>query len=532
MSLVTVNGIRVPIAADSARLGDRVVGGDVTADDGSLHRARSAYMDVLSGATRLLSPTEALAWRGLLEGRGHRLSCDVDPDYAGTDPSAGPDQYTSRGLYLQGTVSRRGGYRNRACLIGLMRDLGFDSYFDQAIAIEASATNLLAATTRKCSDVTPFTAIGGATRSVVTTSPLEGADCLEVVAAAAGRGVSFAGSDSAVPAGTKYTLSFYARCSTGTVGVDVVFTTTDGGGSATDLITLTTTWQRFSIGSVDVSVSAAQTFNVEIYTSAGQTGTFYLDAIQIERGAFATSWVGAGSGSTDSRSGTMGLSGELTDIRRQDDVTVMGWFYGPHYMVFDESANTSDAYLWCLGDETNGVYLYRVGSSGNLRLRLITAGSTTTEITYSAADIGNSAWHHIAVVLRRAPTTGVTALQLFIDGASVGTDATAVPALGTSPNFIVGRYYGAVTNPWQGYVDELVVLPYALTADMISTVYAARFSDLPRLNVSGDYFGGVDVECLGRVTGDGLRFTGAGDATAGFQSRNAVIAFTLAQAIR
>lgn len=531
MSLLTVNGIRVPIAADSARLGDRVVGGDVTADDGSLHRARSAYLDTLNAATRLLSPTEALAWRGLLEGRGHRLSCDTDPDYTGTDPSASPDQYTSRGLYLQGTVSRRGGYAQFGYASAL-KTLGNDSKFSQAIAIEASATNYLGATTRQASNAAAFTAISGAGVSAVATSPLQGTTCIQVVAAVAGRGVSWAGSELTVAAGTVYTASFYARCSTGTLAIDAAFSHSDDATSVVDTFSLTTDWRRFQITlPATVSVGATQNFLIEVTTSAGATGTFFIDCPQVEKSSFATSWVGAGSGTTDSRSGTMGLSAELVDFRRQDDVTVMGWFYGPHFNFTTEAVNATDAYLWCLGDETNGVYLYRAGSNGYLRLRFITAGVTTTEIEYTT-DIGNSAWHHVAVVLRRSPTTGAYASQLFIDGASVGTDATSVPALGTSPNFIVGRYYGAVTNPWQGYVDELVVLPYALTADMISTVYAARFSDLPRLNVSGDYFGGVDVECLGRITGDGLRFTGAGDATAGFQSRNAVLAFTLAQAVR
>lgn len=532
MSLLTVNGIEVPVATDSARLGARIRGGDIEADDGSLHRARSAYMDAFQGVTRLLSPTEALAWRGLLEGRGHRLSCDVDPDYTGTDPSASPDQYTSRGLYLQGTVSRRGGYAQYGYSSSALKTLGSDSYFDQAIAIESSATNLLAANIRQCSSVTPFTALGTGTRSVVTTTPLEGADCLQVVAAGPGTGgVSFAGSEAAVPAGTYYTVSFYARCSTGTLGIDVNFATPDTSNLAEDLFVLSTTWRRFQLSVTDPSVTAAQTFAVEITTSAGTAaGTFFLDAIQIERGRFATSWVGAAATATDSRSGTMGLSNALTDFRRQDDVTVMGWFYGPHFDFVAQAVNSTDAYLWCIGDETNGIYLYRVGSNGNLRLRLITAGVTTTEITY-ATDIGNSAWHHVAVVLRRAPSTGVTALHLFIDGASVGTDSTAVPSIGSGPDFYLGRYFGSATNPWQGYVDELVVLPFALTADMISTVYAARFSDLPLVDVAGDYFGET-IECLPLVTGDGMRFGFAHDATAGAQSRNAVIAFTLSQARR
>jgi hypothetical protein len=66
---------------------------------------------------------------------------------------------------------------------------------------------------------------------------------------------------------------------------------------------------------------------------------------------------------------------------------------------------------------------------------------------------------------------------------------------------------------------------------MIGDVYAARFSDLPLVNVAGDYFGET-VECLPKVTGNGLLFRIASDPAAGLQSRNAVIAFTLNQARR
>lgn len=520
MSLLTLNGIEIPVATDSARLGAQVLGADVVADDGSRHRARSAYLDAITGATRLLSPAEAAAWRGLLEGRGHRCAFDTLPGSTTLNPSADPDTYTSRGLLLSGTVSRRNGYVEKTTASGNpLVNLGADSYFEQAIAIEASATNLLSSDARSASSVTPFTAIGGATRSVVTTTPVQGANCLEVVAGGVGGGVQWSASDTTVPVSTAYTASFYARCSAGTLAMEITLNSTDDGTSLTDgTLVLTTTWQRFSITLDDSTTSASQTITVEFYTHAG-AGTFYLDALQIERGARASSWADG------SRSGTLGLSGTLTDFRRQDDVTIAGWFYGPHYV--DGIASTTDAYLWCLGDETNGVYLYRVGSNGRLRLRYITAGVTTTEIEYTT-DIGNAAWHHVAVVLRRAPSSDTFAAQLFIDGTSVGTDATVMPATGSAPAFYLGRYFGSVTNPWEGYVDELLLLPYALTADMIGTIYDARFSDLPRVNVSGDYVGNVDVECLPSVTGDGLRFMYAADGG----SRNATLAFQLSQAER
>jgi hypothetical protein len=533
MSLVTVNGIEAPIATDSARLGDRIVGGDVTADDGSLHRARSVYMDTLSATTRLLSPTDALAWRGLLEGRGHRLSCDVDPDYTGTDPSAGADQYTSRGVLLVGTASRRGGYAHTGVIPALSTvALGTDSYFDQAIAAEEGRTNLFPANVRRGTDAssntTGFQTAGGGTLASSTTYAFEGLRSVSFQSTSAGLHTveTSAAGLATVTGSADYVVSFYARVASSTLVVDVEVYDNDGGATTVSL-TFTSTWQRFEI--VHTAEPSATTAGIR-WTPAA-TGTIYLDAIQIEAGTFATSWVGAGALSTDVRSAG-GISNQLTDVRRQDDLTVMGWFYGPQWDLKTNARYASDATLWSLGESTEGVSLRHNGSTGALDLRIASSlAAEATAVSY-ATGIGNKAWHHVAVVLRRAPTTGVYKATLFVDGASVGTptDTYAIPSWGPAPTLYLGRRFGG-SGYFNGIVDELVVLPFALTAAMISTTYNARFSDLPRLNVAGDYFGET-IEALGKVTGDGLRYTAAQDPTAGFQHRNAVIAFTLAQALR
>jgi len=546
MSLLTVNGIEVPVATDSARLGDRVLGGDVTADDGSLHRARSAYMDVFNASTRLLSPTEALAWRGLLEGRGHRLSCDNDPARDSTDPSAEYDPYTSRGLYLAGVASRRGGYAQYGAEIfgstypnatATVVALGTDAYFDQAIAVESATENLFPERVRRAGDLgsgsssAGFATSGAGTLALETTIVVEGANSIKFTPVTpATDWFEVASGYRATPADSAaHALSFWMKAST---PMNVIASVRDDGPSTTTVtFALTTTWRRFSIAHLPGGGSGASSMWLRWVPQSA--GTVYVDAIQAESGAFATSWVGAGSAATQSRSGTPGLAAGLSDMRRQDDLTVMGWFLGPSWNLETDAFWSVNAVLWSLGTEAEGVHLRHNGSTGALDVRIASSLAAESTATSYSTGIGNKAWHHVAVVLRRAPTTGHYKAALYVDGALVGTpsSALAIPSWGSAPTFYLGRKFASLSNPFNGVVDELVVLPFAVTADMIATVYAARFSDLPRVNVSGDYFGET-VECLPTVTGDGLRYTAAQDATAGFQSRNAVLAFALSQADR
>lgn len=536
MSLLTVNGIAVPVATDSSRMGARIQGADVTADDGSLHRARSAYLDVMQGVTRLLSPTEALEWRGLLEGRGHRVAFDTDPAYSGTNPSAGADQYTSRGTYLAGLLSRLNGHAHTGyTTAGTARTLPAEAVFGQCIGTDGGTENLFPERVRRGGDLGSGTSSagfvaggGGGTVAVDTTTWVEGAASVSFVSGSAG--VHYMEVDAAyraTPADSAcHVLSFYAKAA---ANVSVTVTVRDNaGGLTTATVALTSTWQRFSIGHMP-GVGATSMW---LRWLPAATTKIYVDAVQAESGDAATPWVGASASATETR-GLGSASATLTDFRAQDDLTLMGWFALP-WNLDANTGFTSNMPLLSFGTATGaeGLVLRHNGATGALELRLVSAAyAQTTAVSYSTG-INDRSWHHVAVVLRRAPTTGVYKATLFVDGASVGTpsSALAIPSWGTAPVLFVGREFAGVSRAFC-MVDELVALPFALTAESIAAVYAARFSDLPRLNVAGDYFGAT-IECLGTVTGDGLRFGLAKDAVAGIQSRNAVIAFTLSQAVR
>lgn len=526
MSLLTVNGIAVPVAVDTLRLGERVVGADRAADDGSLHRTRSAYMDELAGSTRLLSPSEAAMWRGLLNGRGHRWAFDTDPDGTSTDPSADGDVYSSRGLLLSGTASRRGGYAQYALEVSgsdTVISLGIDSKFDQAIAVERDTVNLFPERVRRAGDLgsgsslAGFSETGGGTLALETGVVFEGANSVKFTPATpASDYFEVASGYRAPPDGLDlYVFSFYMKAS---VAMNVVASVeTDAPSSTPATFAVTTSWRRFVIPYDYSSGTVTEMWLKWIPQSAG---IVYVDAIQCEQGpSFARSWVGAAS---DTRA-TGSLTATLGDLRRQDDVTIAGWFNLSSWDLFNDAPGTLNATLWAIGTGTEGLYLRRKGSNGHLELHVISGGVDTVEAEYST-DILDKAWHHVAVTMwRNDPAENK--LTLWVDGVDV--DQTSVVTLPTlsAPTLYVGTFAGS--DPLDGYVDEFVVLPFGVPADVMPGIYAARFSSFPRLNVSGDVVNGETIECLGAVTADGLRLTFATDT-----HRNASLAFKLSQAVR
>ena len=79
--------------------------------------------------------------------------------------------------------------------------------------------------------------------------------------------------------------------------------------------------------------------------------------------------------------------------------------------------------------------------------------------------------------------------MLYYNGASVGTTAatTSAPTLSNATVFRVGGD-GTAVGEWLGYIDDLIIVPYAATSDIVSAWYAMgeAMSPLPKVYVDGD----------------------------------------------
>lgn len=75
-AFLSVNGVTLPVAQDSARESIRSIGTDATAYSGSAIRQRIATKYDLEVETTPLSASEAFAWAGLIRGEGHHFCFD------------------------------------------------------------------------------------------------------------------------------------------------------------------------------------------------------------------------------------------------------------------------------------------------------------------------------------------------------------------------------------------------------------------------------------------------------------------------
>lgn len=103
----------------------------------------------------------------------------------------------------------------------------------------------------------------------------------------------------------------------------------------------------------------------------------------------------------------------------------------------------------------------------------IMQGTTVPNITRATlAAPSNNAWHHFAVIFNASTATG--AITIYVDGALASPTMPDVAKDGTS-NFGANALRVANLNGtsfWTGYMDDLRIYAYGLSAVQVSAVYA------------------------------------------------------------
>jgi len=138
---------------------------------------------------------------------------------------------------------------------------------------------------------------------------------------------------------------------------------------------------------------------------------------------------------------------------------------------------------------TNNFSLTR--SSGASDLKFETTNSGTHTLTKSSAWDGHSNFKMITAVIRSNPETGENAKELYYNGSSAASESSAstakIPDLSGTTEFTIGNDGGSA-QIWTGFIDELLIVPYAATSDIVSAWYAMgkAMSPLPKVYVDGD----------------------------------------------
>lgn len=112
---------------------------------------------------------------------------------------------------------------------------------------------------------------------------------------------------------------------------------------------------------------------------------------------------------------------------------------------------------------------YALGYGSN-NLPTLFLGSATVAI--AGTSIGDDKWHHIAAVRKG------TEVKIYVDGRESGS-GTVGGATSASPtsSFFIGKDSNGVVRSIRGYVDDVVLVPTALTASDIFLKYAQSIGE-------------------------------------------------------
>jgi len=485
---LTINGWNLPVADGSLKRKPDLPAKITRAASGKALAHQVARKLRIDGTAQLSDPETGAAIEGLLSGAGHRWGFNL--------VSGALEIYSSRGLYAYGSPIS---YNRPAAGADLLTST--DSYStssnivppklgDACLWTGPALANLLTANcgdgTDTSSATTGFTARVGAGTSVLSSSTAAkwrgSRSLLATVSAHVGSGWECQYATGV--ASTQYVGAVYLLAASGTPQVDVWVRDETAGADGTKVrVTLSTTvWRRVEAAHTTSGAGGPHVVKLIVETAGTGGEDFYADELLL--GASATPHAGAWTAGGSTRTAT-NLLYRLNDLSPTDDFTIMAWV---RTNLLSGGLSGLGQVLFQIGDSTTNC----VSIAGQLG-----DDAVTTQIDGVAGaheDFGilgdlDGAWTHIALVVRRIDGSITT----FQDGVATGAAATgSLPAF-TAPNLAIGSDL-AGAHIFEGMIDEVVFVPWAMSAEQIAAWYTREFSDLPRLDVAGNVIAGTAVE--------------------------------------
>ncbi|MFC1600554.1 LamG-like jellyroll fold domain-containing protein [Patescibacteria group bacterium] len=144
-----------------------------------------------------------------------------------------------------------------------------------------------------------------------------------------------------------------------------------------------------------------------------------------------------------------------------DSFSVSGWFRHPSTI----SSTQYIATQYSSGSDYGGWKVY-MNSSGYVCFAIDDDATWgPDDEACSSTSYADSSWHHFQVV-----KDGTSNLYLYLDGEHAFTKSvTATGSLTNNNNLYVGVDSDGSSNSWQGFLDEIVIYPYARSADHAKT---------------------------------------------------------------
>ena len=470
MVALKLNGYTVPILTGGeispvySGSGDTIVYGAAPAFDRQSHRRRWSF------TTKPLPDKEAEGLIGMLQGRGHSFPFTAD--------LVGSSGHSPDGTAVATIIPGIDGQNDPARVYLESSGEAEAKFWGHALELGVATTNILDADSRDAESApTGYTATNGATLSYSEDIFVQGSRSVKVTTSATNNnGVHATDLVSGFSVSTAYVGSVYVYT---TEALDLRIVIHDGvDTSGTAWTTTPNVWEKVVV--THTTNAAASLLRLVVNQPTADSGKiYYCDAWQIEEGSVATPWADGARAAKDL------VYNGITD--RSDNLTFAVWTRPP------AAQSGERKYLADIRDNAgdNRILLFRETSTDDIVLRIENENqSGTTTFTASGA-VGDGAWHHIAYVLS-GNTLGTNRwCDLYVDGIREGgsttTEARYPLMRGVCDECHIGSRLAA-TQPWIGPMQDLIVAPYAMSADQIAGLSArTRITPgLPYLDAEGD----------------------------------------------
>ncbi|HBC94479.1 MAG TPA: hypothetical protein DCZ10_16655, partial [Pelotomaculum sp.] len=309
--------------------------------------------------------------------------------------------------------------------------------FGKGILIEEATANLLTANQSSVeTDTTGLSSFSSATITRDTAEPWQGEACLKVVTpgSIAGEGMLADKTGLTLAVDEGYTASAYVKGS----GIVKIYLAEWSGGTPQTVssanVELTSTWQRIHVP-ITIADATNTSLRIMVRTPTAQSITFYVDGLQIEKKAYATSW----------QIGGTPRAAEVLTVPATDIFNKGNWTMEVIYTPTIEPANGLYKTFLDITIDSNNFYRLTCDPAGRLGFHQRTNGGTVVAQGQSVLTKGIP--YSIAV------TSDGSVINLYVNGVLEGSTAYTEPS-GTPS--IIG--IGAVSLGVQtcnGIIDDL-----------------------------------------------------------------------------
>jgi hypothetical protein len=331
--------------------------------------------------------------------------------------------------------------------------------FGKALQVAEATTNLVTNPSFE-TNTTGWSGAGGVTITRITTDGLYGSCCMSVAGSA---GYAYQSTPiTGLSAGQTYTVSAWTKKPANTGVVSLRLWYTDGAWADKGSLTLNlptaavTEWTRFVLTGVAPAGTTQCAAAIEWTTGAGSSITLYVDAVQVEQKAYATPYCDGSLGSGHTWSGTAHAStssravASLSYPTSSNFLATVGTFSAWTKLAVASSASVGRLLAcapWQFYFEDDHVRLYDGAFS-----------APTVALGWGA-----ETWHHVVV------TWEPSLALVYVDGILYDSWAHTLVALtGTS---IFAGSADATTGQLNGLIDDLLILPRALSATEVKALY-------------------------------------------------------------